>query len=195
MNILPGVEGSGTEYWAAMSAQTTQNLQHTCAHVSQPAWHKEFPRAPFSLLILHNLLVVKLIWTFTRTEWRGPWRRRSWSRRRRWCTRPWCCPAGTGPPGPSSAERTTSRRTAVKSKHRWGAALWPTCFYCCGAFPALTLLGSKSSLTLKLSTTQEADRLRSTQAKRSSSRAILECSILEPRHQHQSQETEQPRPE
>lgn len=68
-------------------------------------------------------------------------------------------------------------------------------FYCCGVFPALTLLGSKSSLTLKLSTTQEADRLRSTQAKRSSSRAILECSILEPRHQHQSQETEPPRPE
>lgn len=54
-----------------------------------------------------------------------------------------------------------------------------TCFYCFGASPALTLLGSKSSLTLKLSTTQEADRLRSTQAKRSSSRASLECSILE----------------
>lgn len=29
MNIFPGVVGSGTEYWAAMSAQTTQKLQHT----------------------------------------------------------------------------------------------------------------------------------------------------------------------
>lgn len=49
------------------------------------------------------------------------------------------------------------------------------------SFPSLTLLGSKSSLTLKLSTTQEADRLRSTQARSSSSRAILECSILQGR--------------
>lgn len=47
-----------------------------------------------------------------------------------------------------------------------------------GLLTALTLLGSKSSLTLKLSTTQEADRLRSTQARRSSSRASLACSIL-----------------
>lgn len=59
----------------------------------------------------------------------------------------------------------------------------PGGFYFCGAFPELTLLGSKSSLTLKLSTTQDADRLRSTQAKRSSSRASLECSIPETRRQ------------
>lgn len=46
----------------------------------------------------------------------------------------------------------------------------------------LTLLGSKSSLTMKLSTTQEADRQRSTQARKTSSRASLEDSIL---HQKQ----------
>lgn len=43
---------------------------------------------------------------------------------------------------------------------------------------SLTLLGSKSSLTLKLSTMQEADRQRSTQARNTSSRATLEDSIL-----------------
>lgn len=74
------------------------------------------------------------------------------------------------------------RQKQTQMRHR---ACSPTRFYCCGAFPALTLLGSKSSLTLKLSTTQEADRPRSTQAKRSSSRAIWERSILEARPQHQ----------
>lgn len=55
--------------------------------------------------------------------------------------------------------------------------LFPTrmLFVC---FSSLTLLGSKSSLTVKLSTTQEADRQRSTQDSKTSSRASLEDPIL-----------------
>lgn len=45
-------------------------------------------------------------------------------------------------------------------------------------FIPLTRLGSKSCLTVKLSTTQEADRQRSTQDSRTSSRASLEDAIL-----------------
>lgn len=50
------------------------------------------------------------------------------------------------------------------------------CLFVC--FSSLTLWGSKSSLTVKLSTTQEADRQRSTQASKTSSRASLEDPIL-----------------
>merc|ERR1712002_217685 len=51
-------------------------------------------------------------------------------------------------------------------------------FFCSAYhFPAY-LLGSKSSLTVKLSTTQEADRQRSTQDSKTSSKASLQEAIL-----------------
>lgn len=65
-----------------------------------------------------------------------------------------------------------SLRLKAKLQALWGPSGGPI-----GA-GSLTLLGSKSSLTLKLSTMQEAEKQRSTQASSTSSRTTLADSIL-----------------
>lgn len=55
MNILPGLLGLGTEYWAAMSAQTTQNLHVKCRNkfilASRNRSLLSWKQIPFRLLL------------------------------------------------------------------------------------------------------------------------------------------------
>lgn len=103
------------------------------------------------------------------------------SHHHRWCTQLRCCPAGTDPLDLSSAVHTTSLHTVMKieESQKLLTFVWccvGVCVFC--DLNTLTLLGSKSSLTEKLSTTQEEDRQRSTQDTTTSSRASLEDPIL-----------------